>query len=372
MKKPQEDKIEKRVRIGIGGDLMLGGSVLEKIIKNGSLFPFEKVIGKLPAFDLFFANLECTLSTTGNPPYPSKILLHSDQKAIKGLKAAGINIVSLANNHAFDYGLEGFLSTKKILKKKEIKSVGGGQNLHEASQQRLLELNGIKLSLLGYCSKESGCRHFASNTEYGVADVKATEMHKDIRRAKSISDIVIVSLHWGEEFRDYPAPKNIKIAHDLIRNGANIVVGHHAHVFQGYEHYMNGLIIYDLGSFIFGDIIQKGNQFRLKKRTHKEGIIAECILNKNGLTNFKFIPVYINHNCQATVPQFPIKNRIIDRFYKQSERIKMPNYKTFYIMYYLKVKSIEMIYNFINMLKKLFTLRNWYRLTCRIFNKIPC
>jgi len=81
--------MEGHVRIGVGGDLMLGGSVLEKVREKSPIFPFENVIGKLPVFDLFLVNLECTLSTCNHPHHPSKTLLHSDPRVIKGMRKGG-------------------------------------------------------------------------------------------------------------------------------------------------------------------------------------------------------------------------------------------------------------------------------------------
>jgi len=160
------------------------------------------------------------------------------------------------------------------------------------------------------------------------------------------------------------------LARKIISNGATIVVGHHAHVFQAYESYMGGLIIYDLGSFIFGNIVQKGYQFKLKKRKHREGIIADCVLDKNGLVDFKFIPVYINKDFQATFPAITGKNGIINRLGMQSNKIKKANYKSFYAKYNLKAKSISVVFNSINFIKKAILPKYWYRFTSKVLGKL--
>ena len=174
---------------------------------------------------------------------------------IKGLKETGINIVSLANNHSFDYGLNAFIESKSALERNGIKCVGGGKNKSEASQFTLVEVNGLRFGFLAYCSEDAACEQFASDSSHGVAPVNPKRIHQDIKKAKRIADFVIVALHWGKEFRDYPSPDNVRIARSLVENGATLVVGSHTHVFQGYEKFRNGLIIYDLGSFIFGDIL---------------------------------------------------------------------------------------------------------------------
>lgn len=361
--------MKESVSIRFAGDLMLGGGVLEKIEKHGPLFPFEKIIDQKINFDAFFINLECTLAIRDNPPFPERIHLHSNPEIVNGLKKSGINIVSLANNHAFDYGIEGFIDTKKILTNSGIFSVGGGENQKEAAKSTTIDINGLQLSFLGYCSKDTGCLHFASDSKYGVAEVNLDNSLRDVQKAKKNCDILIVSIHWGDEFRDYPDPKNVEIARRLIEHGATIVVGHHAHVFQGYEAYQHGLIIYDLGSFIFGDIVQNGYKFYLKKRKHKEGIIADCLLGKRGLIDFKFNPVYINHNFQATFPRDSTKKKIMESFLKKSERLSENDYESFYEKYIFKVNLVKKLQASIKFVKKLFYPRTWYLFAIKIVKK---
>jgi poly-gamma-glutamate synthesis protein (capsule biosynthesis protein) len=330
----------------IVGDIMLGGSVIEKIKENGTSFPFEKLTREMEPSDIFFGNLECPLFGSNQPPITNKILLQSNPLVIEGIKESGINIVSLANNHSFDYGFEAFRETRSALEKNGIKCVGGGKNIIEASKFTLFEVNGLRFGFLGYCSEEAACKHFASDSLYGVAPVEPERIKKDIKKAKSETDFVIVSLHWGYEFRDYPSPENIRIARDLIENGATLVTGTHTHVFQGYEKYRNGLILYDLGSFIFGDIlINKPFKYKffLKKRKHKEGIIVDCVFNKKRLIDYKFTPLLINLDFQATAPDSRERQKIVNRFEKQSKKISAENYGLFYSGYLLKIKMIKFL-----------------------------
>jgi poly-gamma-glutamate synthesis protein (capsule biosynthesis protein) len=272
--------------------------------------------------------------------------LRTDVSAVKGLKKTGINIVSLANNHSFDYGHEAFIENRNILIKNDIKCVGGGKNIKEASQFTLFDVNSICFAFLAYCSKDASCFHFASNSSHGVASLEPNKIYQDIKRAKSRSDFVIVSLHWGEEFRDYPSPYNVEIARSLIDNGATIVVGSHSHVFQGYEKYKNGLILYDLGSFIFGDIHMNTPikyRYSLTKRKAKEGMMVDCLFNKNGFKNYKFIPTRINTNFQVTIPNEIVKMKILNRFEKLSIRISSQRYAFFYSNVYLFKIKIKLI-----------------------------
>ena len=352
--------MEGTATLRIVGDIMLGGSVAEKVSRCGPFFPFEKLSAEMQPSDMFFGNLECTLCENDKPPRPKKILLHSDVSVIKGLKKSGINIVSLANNHSFDYGCEAFTESRRALENSGIKCVGGGKNIKEASQFTLIKVNELRFGFLAYCSEDTTCEQFASDSSYGVASVDPERIYGDIRKAKHETDFVVVSLHWGKEFRDYPTPENISIARSLVENGASVVVGSHTHVFQGYEKYKNGLILYDLGSFIFGDILINTPAFQynyfLKKRRVKEGIMVHCVFNENGLADYEFIPTLINSDFQATLPDGNERKKITKRFEKQSKRINSEHYGLSYPkVYLLKTKLKNKIKNFLRSIKASFT-----------------
>ena len=351
--------MERTATLRIVGDIMLGGSVGDKIKKFGPYFPFEKLSSEMQPSDMFFGNLECTLCEGDKPPNPKKILLHSDASVIKGLKKSGINIVSLANNHSFDYGFEAFTESRRALENSGIKCVGGGKNIEEASHFTLIKVNELRFGFLAYCSEDTTCEQFATDFSYGVASVDPERIHRDIRKAKRETDFVVVSLHWGKEFRDYPTPENIGVARSLVENGATLVVGSHTHVFQGYEKYKNGLIIYDLGSFIFGDILINTPTFQynyfMKKKRVKEGIMVYCVFNEKGLADYKFIPTLINSDFQATLPDGIERKKIAKRFEKQSRRINSEHYEFFYSKVYLfKTKLKFKIKKFLRSVKTSF------------------
>lgn len=333
-----------QVTIRLGGDVMLGGGVLDIINQHGPSYPFENLIKGKGEHDLFFCNLECTLATSDSPPHPQRIKLHSTPESVRPLQQTGINIVSLANNHAFDYGLEGFLQTRQILKSGYITSVGGGCNYAEARRETSIEVNGITIAFLGFCTQDTGCRHFATDTEYGVANTVLDDIVTDIKRLKDNGALVIVSMHWGDEFREYPSLENVQFARTLIDNGATIIVGHHAHVLQGYERYKKGLILYDLGSVIFGDIYNNNYRYYLKKKKHRESILADCLLNKDGIVDIKILPIYINDRFQATFPKKNHTDNISRRLNKQSRIITNSKYHLFY-KYYLQKLAIIRLYS---------------------------
>jgi poly-gamma-glutamate synthesis protein (capsule biosynthesis protein) len=360
--------MEKVATLKIVGDIMLGGSVINKISQFGPTYPFDKLSTDINHADIFFGNLECSIVGDNKIPLTKKILLLSDTLVINGLKGSGINIVSLANNHTFDYGIEAFINSRVALEENGIKCVGGGKNIKEASRLTLFEVNQLHFGFLAYGSKEAACFQFANDSSYGVAPIDPLKIQQDIKAAKHQTDFVIVSLHWGKEFRDYPSPENIKIARSLIDNGAILVVGSHSHVFQGYEQYNSGLILYDLGSFIFGDILMDTPikyKYYLKKKKAKEGIMVDCVFNKKGLVDYKFTPILINADFQATIPNCIVQKKVLQRFEKQSKRIISKNYNFFYSKVYLiKVKIKFRIKKILHSIKIILKL-SYSFITCR-------
>lgn len=363
--------MESTIRIRFGGDIMLAGSVLQHVHNYGPLFPFRNLINELSTSDIFFVNLECTLSKNNNPPDPNKILLHTDPSVVKGLKKIGINLVSLANNHSFDYGCKAFEETCNILNENGIKTVWGGENGKQTSPFTIIESDGVRLAFLACCAQDAGCRQFACDFVPRAADTNHDKIYKNVEEAKSLSDCVIVSVHWGEEFRDYPNQRNIRLARGLIDKGATIIVGHHARVFQGYEMYKSGLIIYDLGSFIFGNIDQGSYKFKLKKRKYREGILVYCEVSKNGLENFNFIPTFINNYFQASIPKYSIRKKILERFYDQSNKIDIDNYGIFYKFYNYKFYLFQYMKFYSRLFCKAVDPRFMFKIISRLFNRWP-
>jgi poly-gamma-glutamate synthesis protein (capsule biosynthesis protein) len=163
-----------------------------------------------------------------------------------------IRLVNLANNHILEHGKEGLLSTVKILKDHGISCIGCDdsvlKNIHY-----ILEEN-IKIGLSGFScvdlDKINNCNDFAELNELDIID-KIEEMKRNN------ANVIIISLHWGNEYIQIPSLRQREIAYRLIDNGADIIIGHHPHVVQPYEQYKKGHIFYSLGNFIFDYIHSK-------------------------------------------------------------------------------------------------------------------
>jgi len=250
------------VRIVAVGDLMLGTNVKAVIRKHGARHPFRKYRKLLEGADIAFGNLETPLSDRGAPtPGKSKESLRNHTNFIfrappacaAGLAWAGFDIVSLANNHAMDFGPEALRDTLESLEEAGIAVIGGGANLDRAYAPHFLERNGQRIALLGISDILPAFSE-AGKERPGIAPARGKEfearMPDAIAAARKEADQVIVSVHWGKERFTGATPKQRKLGRRLIDWGADLVIGHHTHCMGPVERYGGGLIHYSLGNFV--------------------------------------------------------------------------------------------------------------------------
>jgi len=217
----------------------LGDVVLDK--------PYEVDV----QLDNFVFNLEFPLSTSGTPA-KNKINLGCDIPYIKETFGKFPVAVNLANNHIMDYGEEAFLKTVGYLHSNNIGFFGAGNKNNNYNNPYILGLNGKRIALLGYSCPTTHAV-FGSETSNGSALLDVEEIIKDIHSCRRDADMIIVSLHWGDEEIKHPKPSDVKKAHMLIDAGADMIYGHHAHVIQSVEIYKGRHIFYGVGNFIFPD-----------------------------------------------------------------------------------------------------------------------
>jgi poly-gamma-glutamate capsule biosynthesis protein CapA/YwtB (metallophosphatase superfamily) len=275
------------VSMAIAGDILLAKAIEQNVKIFGHEYLFRNVKNELANADISFANLEGPASFIGKPDNikPADIRFRANPAMLFTLKNAGIDIVSLANNHATDYYEPALIETLELLDLLSIKHFGAGKNFIEAHKPALIEIRGQKLAFLGYADllwrvKEAG------KDSAGVALLKEDAVIKDIIFVKESykPDHLIISLHWGDELYQKPRKEQIKLAHDLIDAGADFIIGHHPHVLQGIEMYKNKMIIYSMGNFLF-DMYQE---------EAKESMILKINFDQYRIIDARIIPVLIN------------------------------------------------------------------------------
>ena len=265
------------------GDIMLSRGVGNRIAQFGSEFPFAPTAHLLQSCDVAFANLESPISALGKPMERKEILFRAAPKSVLGLISAGIDVVSLGNNHALDYGQDALFETMDILAKNRITYAGAGMNATAARRPANLTIKNTKISLLAY-SAYFYLTVEATEDKAGVAVIRKEQLNADIKKAKEWADIVVVSFHWGWEYSNHPTDRDKEIAHLVIDAGADVVIGHHPHVIQGVETYNGGLICYSLGNFIF----DQSNEV-----THR-GLILRCAFSRGRVKEAELLPVQID------------------------------------------------------------------------------
>lgn len=245
--------MDNSIKFAAVGDIALTHKYDGLLPNQGVDYPFEYVRDFFHQYDIVFANLEAPFTRTG-VSYPLKCSLKADPDYVVGLKNAGINVVSLANNHILDYQEEAMYETMRLLQKHDILYFGAGRNLAEARKPAIFEKNGFKVGFLGYCDVIIDSPFYAKVDERGVAPFQMEYVQQDIHALRPQVDLLILSLHWGTENFSLPSPGEVKRGRELIDSGADVILGHHPHVVQRLEQYKEGYIVYSLGNFLFSDI----------------------------------------------------------------------------------------------------------------------
>lgn len=251
-----------KITISAAGDCTLGvdsrynNAFNDYYKKKGSSYFLKKVKKVFSKDDVTIVNLEgpfTNATSRANKTFTFK----GPASYAKILKKGSVEVVNVANNHTFDYGKNGYSDTLKTLKKNNIKYCRNGSIAYKT-------VKGVKIAFLGFNKLEG---------------ITSSDVKKVIQKAKrQKAKIIIVSFHWGIEKSYYPNSIQKSLAHDAIRNGATLVLGHHPHVLQGIERYKGRYIVYSLGNFCFGghtNPSDKDTMIFQQTFTIKNGMVAK-------------------------------------------------------------------------------------------------
>ena len=264
------------------GDMYLGGSAGAFLKQRGYSYLFEATKDIVANADIAVANLEAPATNHEEVFMEKEFVIKTRPEAIDAIKAAGFDVVTLANNHIMDYGAIGLKDTIELLDKAKIRYTGAGNDLKHARRPAIVNVKGKKIAFLAY-SKVFPEEFYAANESSGTAPGFIEYVRDDIKNIKKSADIIIVSIHWSEELLKYPKEYQVKLAHFAIDSGASLVIGHHPHVIQGIEKYKDGLILYSLGNFIFGSYSKFG----------AEGMIVVVQFMNNQISSAEIIPLNV-------------------------------------------------------------------------------
>jgi poly-gamma-glutamate capsule biosynthesis protein CapA/YwtB (metallophosphatase superfamily) len=293
-----------RVTLNAVGDLMLARDIITLMDENGSVYPFAAVKELLEDSDITIANMEGTFTERGTQA--SKFYtFRTPPLHARGLAEAGIDVVSLGNNHAMDFGAQGLQDTLDALDAAGVLHGGAGANIQAARAPVFIEKNGLRLAFLSY--NAVGEATFAGPNSYGVANADTAAIAQDVAGAKASADLVIVSLHAGTEYVDTPTAQQSTLARAAIDAGAVLVLGHHAHVLQGMQEYNGGLIAYGLGNFVFD--LDSGDLATLGARPFQT-MVLRLELSHEGAERVVTRPVFIDPT--ENRPVVPTGERLLE------------------------------------------------------------
>ena len=271
------------------------------------------------ATDLVVANQEGAI-TTGTQPIGGKCCLRSSPETARTLRNWGVDIMSLANNHVFDYGWDGFQHTRQALDDAGIAYLGAGEHLAEATKPLIVGTKGVKLGLLA-CAAEQTQATCATKETFGCAPLDGELITAAIRDLATQVQHVIVLPHWGYCDYVFPAPAQLDLAHRFLDAGATAVVGHHSHIVHGLVRPDDKLIAYSLGNFAFAPFTDRGRLVELSRDNH-EGIILCIYLTERTITAHRVIYTE-ERDGGIDLDNSPARERV---FAKRSAPLSLPDY----------------------------------------------
>jgi poly-gamma-glutamate capsule biosynthesis protein CapA/YwtB (metallophosphatase superfamily) len=289
------------MKLALAGDTMLGRHVARAIAEQGpESLVADEVVATASEADLFLLNLECCISERGEPwPDPAKpFFFRAPPAAVHTLRRLGVDCVTLANNHALDFGAEALLDTFEHLRTAGIQWVGAGPDRAAARRPAVLEAQGIRLAVFGcsdhpaeYAAGDDGSAGIAYGLEWLPDAIAAAE-----------ADTVLVTPHWGPNMTAEPVPRVWQAARALRAAGATLVAGHSAHVFHGVE----GAVLYDLGDFL--------DDYAVNRRLRNDlGLLFLVELERDGPIRLEAVPLKLDY-CHTRLADGKDATAIGDRF----------------------------------------------------------
>lgn len=267
-------------KILIAGDLSPSGRS-ESFLRQVNA---EHIWGTLPQLaaehDFCVANLEAPLTSRTKLHTKVGPYLRAHPDVANGIRSAGFQALSLANNHILDMGVEGLRDTLQACVSAGLSTVGAGNNLAEAQRPLLVNIDGTHIAILAFAEHEFS---LATGNTAGACPLDEIENYHQIIAAKQNSDFVVLLIHGGNEYYALPSPRLVRLSHYFIDIGAGVVVWHHSHVATGFEIYQEAPIFYGIGNLLFDWPVQRESSWYF-------GYLVSLSVEGNQARDFEIIP----------------------------------------------------------------------------------
>ena len=270
------------MKILLAADLVPTANTAPDYIRGDIRKLFGKVCDIAKYYDKFIVNLECALTESENRIKKFGPNLKGPIESAKTIKSLGVTEVALANNHIFDFGIEGLNDTLKALDDVGISYFGIGNNDTDSRKPYVIECGGKKVTILNVCEHEYT---YALPNRAGANPYDPYLTMQDIRAAKAVSDFVVVLYHGGKEYSGYPSPRLRNLCREMVYCGADAVITQHSHCIGCYEMFEGACILYGQGNFNFS----YGPKSKINKVWYTSLLVELDITDK---IDVKFIPIY--------------------------------------------------------------------------------
>jgi poly-gamma-glutamate synthesis protein (capsule biosynthesis protein) len=302
-----EPDIEGEARLLFAGDTLFdsGYAITATLLQRGGTMDkafSADLLELMQNADVMMLNNEFTYTRRGSPTPEKLFTFRANPDRAAWLNEMGVDIVSLANNHSFDFGEISLLDTLDTLSEHGIQYAGAGRNIIEASAPVYFIIGELKIAILaatqienldnpdtrGATAELPGVFRFRNNARLLAA----------VAEAKKNSDFVVVFLHWGDENSTDTTYEQLRQAREISAAGADLLVGAHSHVLQAIGHHGATPVAYSLGNFWFSS------------RTVDTGLL-EIVITEEGMKSLRFIPA-LQHNCLTSLVYDSDKERILN------------------------------------------------------------
>lgn len=267
--------------IVFAGDVMIGAATEQNYDKEGvSRLVSEALLAEMVNADICMVNNEFQFSTRGTPMEGKQYTFRTNPKYVQIMQDLGVDIVSLANNHALDFGTEAMQDTFATLDGAGILYAGAGDTKERAKELQIIEVNGMKFGFLAATRVIPVIEWNVDNRQPGMfAAYDDSQLVKCIEEAQEECDFLVVYIHWGVERKEYPEAYQTTIAEHCVAAGADLIIGSHPHVLQGIEFIDGKPVFYSLGNYIFPQTIAKTALIKVE-------------VEADGTASYRLIPAY--------------------------------------------------------------------------------
>lgn len=307
-----------QITITFAGDILFDENyaVMSAMLQNGGDIAngiAPDLIEEMKGADIMMVNNEFPYSDRGTPTEGKQFTFRAQPSAVSYLEELGVDLVALANNHAYDYGEEAFMDTLTTLEGAGMTYVGAGNNLEEARRPVYYIINNMKIAFVAATQIEKSDypdTKGATETSAGVFRCwNGDDLIETVKEAKENSDFVIVYLHWGTENAETIDWAQEKQAPEVTAAGADLIIGDHPHCLQKIDVVQGVPVIYSLGNFWFNS------------KTVDTGMV-KVTLNRDGLQSYQFVPC-LQSGCKTTLLQGEEKDRVLAYMRSISDNVQI-------------------------------------------------